>query len=114
MALPCEDDLSVVHAGERCAPSPRPRDRRGADEDASERTVEALHRQVRLERLPLAPERVPINRDLHQGEEPRPRVPYLVVPFLGKKDAACTRPEDGHALARAADDVVMEPRPHEE
>src|SRR2546430_8317337 len=65
-----EDDPILV-TGERHALAPGAQDGGGPNEDAVERRVEAIDDEVRLERLPLPPERVAVDRHVHEAEQDR-------------------------------------------
>src|SRR5881296_4729059 len=86
VALPREDD-SIPVAGEWRARPPRAQDRRRPDEDRVERRIEPVDDEVRLERFPLSPERVPVHRHVHEAEELRLRFVGLDPGVLREQDA---------------------------
>src|SRR2546422_220046 len=108
MALAGEDD-PLLDRSDRLARSPGPRDFWGADEHPVKGPIEDGDLDLALEGLPLAAERIPVHRHVHQPEELRVRLRHVVVPLLREEDAPRARTEDWHPLARAADDVVEQP-----
>src|SRR5437879_12261050 len=105
VALSREDDPILV-TGERRARAPGPQDGGGPNEDAVERRVEAIDDEVRLERLPLPPERVAVDRHVHEAEQLRLRFVGLDPRVLRAEDAARACAHDRHRLLLRATDEV--------
>src|SRR5207247_10268218 len=80
-----------------------------------ERLLHALDLEVRLERLSLSPERVPVDGHVHEAEQPRLRLVGLDPCVLREEDAARAGSHDWHGLVRRApDDLVEEAELEEE
>src|SRR5438132_3296717 len=109
-----EDD-SILVPRQRRAIAPGPQDRGRPDEDAMERLLHALDLEVRLERLPLSTERVPVDGHVHEAEQPRLRLVRLDPRVLREEDAARAGSHDRHGLVRRTpDDLVEEAKLDEE
>src|SRR5437016_5247001 len=114
VALSREDDPILV-TGERRARAPGPQDGGGPNEDAVERRVEAIDDEVRLERLPLPPERVAVDRHVHEAEQLRLRFVGLDPRVLREEDAARACAHDRHPLlGRPSNDLIEQAELHEE
>src|SRR5881396_1428675 len=107
VSLTGEDD-SILVPRQRRAIAPGPQDRGCSDEDAMERLLHALDLEVRLERLSLSPERVPVDGHVHEAEQPRLRLVGLDPCVLREEDAARAGSHDWHGLVRRAPDDLVE------
>src|SRR2546425_8665776 len=114
VALSREADPILV-TGEWRARAPGPQDGGGPNEDAVERRVEAIDDEVRLERLPLPPERVAVDRHVHEAEQLRLRFVGLDPRVLREEDAARACAHDRHPLlGRPSNDLIEQAELHEE
>src|SRR3989475_8803288 len=114
VALKSEEEPILV-TGEGSARARGAQDGGSQNEDAVERRVEAIDDEVRLERLPLPPERVAVDRHVHEAEQLRLRLVGLDPRVLREEDAARAGAHDRHRLLRrAADDLIEQTELHEE
>src|SRR5207247_11392340 len=97
VSLTGEDD-SILVPRQRRAIAPGPQDRGCPDEDAMERLLHPLDLEVRLERLSLSTERVPVHGHVYEAEQPRLRLVGLDSCVLRVQAATRAGSHDRHGL----------------